>query len=78
MLTFKRVCAVFSRLVECEEAQLSYETELSALSLDSFEAVELLSSLEEEFEVKLKTAYIKKLKTIGDVVNLIDTLQADG
>ena len=78
MLTFKRVCAVFSRLLECEEAQLDCSTELAALKLDSFETVELIASLEEEFAVKIKIAYIKKLKTIGDVVQLVDALNADG
>ena len=77
-MTYKRVCAVFARLLECEEAQLDYETELAELSLDSFEAVELMSALEEEFGVRLKTAYIKKLKTVGDLVRLIDTANADG
>ena len=77
-MTFKRVCAVFSRLLECEETQLDYSTQLSSLKLDSFETVELLSSLEEEFSLKLKTAHIKKLKTIGDVVQLIDTHKTDG
>ncbi len=76
-MTFKRVCAVFAKLLECDEGQFDYETELSELSLDSFEAVELLSLLEEEFNVKLKTAYIKKLKTVGDVSHLIDTLKND-
>ena len=64
-------------ILECEESRLDYGTELSALKLDSFEAVELLSSLEEEFGVKLKTARIKKLKTVGDVAELIDALCAD-
>ena len=77
MLTFERVCAVFADILECDLSQLDYSTELSRFELDSFEAVELLSSLEEEFGVKLKTAYIKKLKTVGDVVKLIDSLKAD-
>ncbi len=76
-MTLKRVCAVFSNILECDLSQLDSSTELSEFNLDSFEVVELLSSLEEEFGVKLKTAYIKKLKTVGDVVDLIDSLAAD-
>lgn len=77
-MTFERVCVVLARLLGCNEAQFSYSTELADLKIDSFEAVELLSSLEEEFGVRLKTAYIKKLKTVGDVVCLIDRLKTDG
>ena len=75
-MTLKKVCAVFAQILGCEQSQLDCATELSSLKLDSFEAVELLSSLEEAFGVKLKTAQIKKLKTVGDVAELIDALCA--
>lgn len=76
-MTLKRVCAVFAQLLGCDCSQLDSSTELVSLKLDSFEAVELLSSLQEEFGVKLKTAHIKKLKTVGDVAQLIDSIMTD-
>ena len=57
-----------------DKALAEYCERFDKVKLDSFEAVELLSSLEEEFGVKLKTAQIKKLKTVGDVAALIDVL----
>ena len=76
-MTLKKVCAVFVQILGCEQSQLDCSTEISSLRLDSFEAVELLSSLEEEFGVKLKTAQIKKLKTVGELAEYIDALCAD-
>ena len=51
-------------------------TELVAdLNLNSFYIIELASVLEDEFGVEIPDRSIKDMKTIGDVIDLIESLQ---
>lgn len=74
-MTFERVKTVLAQVLSTDDCKITAQTQLSELDLDSFEAVELLSLLQDEFSVKIKTGYIKKLKTVDDIVRLIEKLQ---
>ncbi|MBQ9290087.1 MAG: acyl carrier protein [Clostridia bacterium] len=55
---------------------LKKSTELVAdLNLNSFNIIELASVLEDEFGVEIPDRSIKDMKTIGDVIDLIESLQ---
>ena len=55
---------------------LQKSTELVAdLNLNSFYIIELASVLEDEFGVEIPDRSIKDMKTIGDVIDLIESLQ---
>lgn len=48
----------------------SFQEDLGADSLDLFE---LISSLEDEFEIEIPTEELENLNTVGDVVNYIES-----
>ena len=54
---------------------VTYSTELIAdLKLNSLNVIELISDLEDEFDVEIPDKSIKNLKNIGNVVQLIISL----
>ena len=64
----ERVAEVLRRPV----AMLSMDTELSQLAADSFLLVELVLDLQDEFRVRFDHDDVQGLRTVGDVVDLVE------
>ncbi len=70
----KRVIELFSTMTEAEE--INEESELiEDLELSSMDVMFLISSLEEEFQVSVPEKEIRKMVTVGDVVQIIQDLR---
>ena len=52
--------------------EVTLESNLKDLGLDSLDVVELLMDLEEEFDVEFENEEMVSLKTVKDVVETID------
>lgn len=48
---------------------------VSDLKLDSLKIIEMISMLEDEFDIEIPDKAIKELKTVGDVIHLIESLR---
>ena len=46
------------------------------LGADSLDAVEMIMALEERYDISIETADAEGLKTVGDVVELIDRMRS--
>ncbi|MCR5756245.1 MAG: acyl carrier protein [Acetatifactor sp.] len=67
---------IIKLLEEMTGESVSRDTDiLSDLGLSSLEIMSLISDLEEEFDVKIKAKAMKKVETIGDLVDLITELK---
>lgn len=55
------------RLDKCADQSLSIEASFKTLGLDSLDAVELVTALEDQLGVSLPDAEVKKLSSLGDV-----------
>jgi acyl carrier protein len=73
MDTMERIKRLFIDKIDIREEFLRPEATLESLGLDSLDTIEFLFSLEEEFHIKIDDRS-KALKTIQDVVDLIDTI----
>ncbi|MDR2715016.1 MAG: acyl carrier protein [Coriobacteriales bacterium] len=59
-----------------DEASVTPEADINEdLGADSLDAVELIMSLEEEFGIEVEPAQAENLKTVQDLVTLIDSLK---
>ena len=58
------------------EAELQPERALETLGLDSLSVIEFMFVLEDEFKIKLSDERVE-IKTIQDIVSLVDKLVAD-
>ena len=76
MSTYDTVRDMIIDQFHLEPAQVTPDATLESLKIDSLSAVEFMFLLEEKYQLKAPTEYVK-LKTVQDVVNEIDRLIAE-
>lgn len=65
-----RAMELFSNLAEADEVTLDSEL-VDDLGISSMDILYVVSCLEEEFHVKISEKDIRKIYTVGDVVDLV-------
>lgn len=71
----KRVIELFSTMAEAEAEEISEDSELiNDLGISSMDVLFLISSMEEEFQIKIPEKQIRKMATIGDVAEIVTGL----
>ena len=72
MDTFEKVSDIIGKRFELSETKITMDTTWEEIGADSIDLVDLISELEDEFDISIPDDSIEDLKTVGDVVNLID------
>ena len=73
-MVLEKVKAILSEQFEVEEDSITAETRISEdLGADSLDVVDLLMSLEDEFEVEVPDDEIENIKTVGELVKYIES-----
>ena len=71
----KRIVAIVAEVALRDPGTIDASTRLySDLGLDSLSALELLVAIEDEFSVEIDTDAAKRIKTVGDLVELLSVL----
>lgn len=70
MSTLSKVAELIKENTDADVSQITMDTTFESLGLDSLDAVDLIMACEDEFSVTLEMG--DDLKTVGDVVRLID------
>jgi len=71
----KRIIAIVAEVALRDPGSIDASTQLySELGLDSLSALELLVAIEDEFSVEIDTDAAKRIKTVGDLVELVSAL----
>jgi acyl carrier protein len=73
--TFDRLCTILKKDYKALPGQLTPDTPLESLGIDSLGTVELLWNIEDAFRIKLPSEPVD-LPTLGDVVRYVDDLVA--
>ena len=73
MNTFQKLCSVLNQQFGISEQTIELGTQIENLDMDSLELVDLIMALEQTFNIEIDDEKISQAKTIGDVVNLIDS-----
>ena len=69
----ERIIALFARMTE--ETDITEDSEIiDDLGISSMDILFLISSMEEEFGVKISEKAVRKMITVGDVVDIISDL----
>ena len=72
-MVFEKVKAILSEQFDVEEDSITAETTLADdLGADSLDVVDLVMSLEDEFDIEIPDEEIENIKTVGDVVKYIE------
>ncbi len=73
---FDIVVSILGEYQNIAKEQIHADSQLvSDLGLSSFDLVSLVGRFEDEFEIEIPDRQIKKLKTVGDVVDLIESIK---
>ena len=76
MDVFEKVKKILCDQLDLEEEQVTEEAEvIEDLGADSLDIVDLVMTLEEEFDTEIPDEDIENLKTVGDIVKYIEDHQ---
>ena len=71
-MVFEKVKEILAEQLDADPDEMTMDTTIAEeLDADSLDVVELLMSIEDEFDVEIPDEEIENLKTIGDVVEYI-------
>lgn len=72
-MVFEKVKAILSEQFDVEEDTISNDTTITEdLGADSLDVVDLLMSIEDEFEIEVPDTEIENIKTVGELVKYIE------
>jgi acyl carrier protein len=72
-MVLEKVKAILAEQFDVEEDKITEATDLQDdLGADSLDVVDLLMSIEDEFEIEVPDDEIENLKTVGALVNYIE------
>lgn len=71
------IIAIISDFVDVDPAEVTVDSKLrSDLGLNSFDFVNIAVEVEREYNIKIPDADIAQLKTVGDLLDLVEIKQA--
>lgn len=72
-MTFDKIAKVLAEQLGIDQGKITLNSKIvEDLGADSLDVVELLVSLEEEYNVKVSDEEASGIHTVGDIVTLID------
>jgi acyl carrier protein len=72
-MVLEKVKAILSEQFDVEEDTITPETNIADdLGADSLDVVDLLMSIEDEFEIEVPDEEVENIKTVGELVKYIE------
>ena len=72
-MVFEKVRDILLEQLDVEEDKVTMESSITDdLGADSLDVVDLVMSLEEEFDVEIPDDQVENIKTVGDIVRYIE------
>lgn len=73
-MTIDKIKQILADTLDVNEDELSADTNIATdLGADSLDVVEILMSIEDEFEIEIPDSEIENIRTIGELVEYIET-----
>ena len=71
-MVFEKIKSILAEQLGADEAEMTMDTNIAKdLGADSLDVVELLMSIEDEFEVEIPDEEIENIRTIGELTEYI-------
>lgn len=75
-MVFEKIRAILCEQLDVEESTVTMESNIAEdLGADSLDVVDLIMSIEDEFDLEVPDEQIENIKTVGDVVNYIENVK---
>ena len=73
-MTIDKIKQILADTLDVNEEELSADTNIATdLGADSLDVVEILMSIEDEFDIEIPDSEIENIRTIGELVEYIET-----
>lgn len=75
-MVFEKVKSIDADQLDVEEEKVTAEASITEdLGADSLDVVDLVMSIEEEFDIEIPDEAVENIKTVGDIVSYIESNQ---
>lgn len=75
-MVFDKVKGIIVDQLDVDADKVTAEANITEdLGADSLDVVDLVMSIEEEFDIEIPDEAVEKIKTVGDIVSYIDSNQ---
>ena len=75
-MTFDKLKAIIVEQFDVDESLVTPEADMQEdLGVDSLDVVDLIVIISEEFDIEIPDEVVDNIKTVGDIVAYIDSLQ---
>ena len=75
-MVFEKLQSVVADQLDVEPEKVTLEANIPEdLGADSLDIVDLVMAIEEEFDMEIPDDAVEKIKTVGDIVNYIESNQ---
>lgn len=75
-MIFEAVAQLISKEMKCPIDNISPETTLAKLGVDSLKAITILYELEEQFNIVIPNEYMEHIVKVSDIVDKVDELSS--
>ncbi len=73
-MTINKIKKILADTLDVSEDEISADTNIATdLGADSLDVVEILMSIEDEFEIEIPDNEIENIRTVGELVEYIET-----
>lgn len=73
-MTIDKIKKILADTLDVSEDEISADTNIATdLGADSLDVVEILMSIEDEFEIEIPDNEIENIRTVGELVEFIET-----
>jgi acyl carrier protein len=66
-----QVISIIADQLGISESEITEETAFADLGADSLDLFQIISALEEEFNIEFENEQVEKIKTVADAINYI-------
>lgn len=72
-MVFEKIQAILADQLSIDESEITLESRLDDdLGADSLDSIDLVMSIEDEFELEVPEEVIQKIETVADIVNYVE------
>ena len=72
-MIFEKIASILAEQFGIEQDEITMDTSFEDLGADSLDVVDLVMSLEEEFDIEIPDEEVENIKEVGDIVKYIES-----
>ncbi len=72
IMIFEKIKEIIVETLNIDENTVLLDSEIKDLTVDSLEVYDILTSIEEEFDIAVPEDTVDEIKTVRDIVNYIE------